>query len=223
MSYRTVLFDLDGTLADTSPGIIRSVRRAEKAMGFDPLPDPELEQVIGPPLAQSLPRMYHLDEKTTQEMIRVYREFYWEEGVLDIRVFDGMEDLLAQLRQRGVRLGVATMKLRAYAEKTLENAGLLGYFETIVSFADGEDSCKARLISQAMEDLGEEDRSRTLMVGDSIFDSEGAYLAGVDFAAVTCGFGLSDPKALAAYPYVVAAEDIHALARWLLPRIEGVE
>ena len=223
MRYTTVLFDLDGTLADTSPGIIRSVRYAEKVMGFAPLPQEELSQVIGPPLAQSLSRLYHLDQAATQEMIRVYREFYWKEGVLDIRVFDGMEELLAALRQRKVRLGVATMKLRPYAEKTLKNVGLLDYFETISSFADGEDSCKARLITRAMEELGEKDRSRVLMVGDSVFDSQGAALAGVDFAAVTCGFGLSDPQALAAYPYVTAAGDMRELARWLLPQVEAGE
>ena len=92
--YRTVLFDLDGTLADTSPGILRSVRHAEKEMGFAPLPEEELDQVIGPPLAQSFPQMYGIDPETTQRMIQVYRAFYWEEGVLDIRVFDGMRELL---------------------------------------------------------------------------------------------------------------------------------
>ena len=221
--YRTVLFDLDGTLADTSPGILRSVRHAEKEMGFAPLPEEELDQVIGPPLAQSFPQMYGIDPETTQRMIQVYRAFYWEEGVLDIRVFDGMRELLDALQERKVHLGVATMKLRPYAEKTLSHAGLLEYFSTISSFADGEESTKARLIRRAMADLGENDPSRVLMVGDSVFDSQGAAEAGVDFAAVTCGFGLSDPEALARYPYVVAAGDIHQLADWLLPRVKAGE
>lgn len=215
MKYTTVIFDLDGTLADTSPGIIDSTRQAERDLGYRHISDQEIHSIIGPPLRDSLSQLYGLTQQQTQEMIAIYRRYYWDTGVLNVKVYEGMAQLLDKLREAGCKVAVATMKLLPYTMKTLEGVGLADRFDAIACYEDEKQPTKADLILQCLGELGVKDKSSAVMIGDSIFDSEGAAQAGVDFIAMTNGFGFEDPAVLKKYPNVLEAGDTRELAQFL--------
>ena len=73
MSYRLFLFDLDGTLVDTSPGILEALRRMEREVGAEPMPQKTLEKFIGPPLEWSMETYYGLEPRTAKAWAEIYR------------------------------------------------------------------------------------------------------------------------------------------------------
>ena len=81
--YQLIIFDLDGTLLDTSPGIYNSVRYAEKQMGFAPIPDEQLREFVGPPPKQMYMRKYGVDEETALAAVRWHREYGREKAVYE--------------------------------------------------------------------------------------------------------------------------------------------
>lgn len=216
MAYHTIVFDLDGTLADTSPGIIETTRAIEQQLGLTPCDEIEIRSIIGPPLQQAFQRIYCKTEEEADYIVGVYRQYYEANSMaLKTSLYPGMRELLEFLGARGVKMGVATHRVEPQARKTLESMNIRDFFGALHCYDEEGDPTKAQLIERVLDSLGVSDRSGVLMVGDSIYDSEGAAQAGVDFAAMTCGFGLCDPKVLAAFPNVVQASDAEQLARYI--------
>ena len=186
MRYSTVIFDLDGTLLDTSPGILGCFAKAEEELGMPPLPPEERKWVLGPTLFDSFTIKYGLDTFRAQEAVDCYRKHYAAGGVLNCKPFPGIEALLADLQAGGLCLRVATSKAGPFARQALEHTGLLRYFDKICApDLHNKKSNKAELVRQAME--GSE--GPCLMVGDRRFDIEGAHAQGIDSAFALYGFG----------------------------------
>ena len=216
MAYHTIIFDLDGTLADTSPGIIETLRYTEQQLGLPPCNEDVLRSIIGPPLQESFMRLYDKTLEEADEIVAVYRE-YFDTNDMGARAYlhPGMLELLEYLKEKGVPMAVATHKVEVLTTKALKAFGITHFFETVRCYDEESNPTKGQLILQALEEMGVTDRNGVLMVGDSIFDSEGAAEAGVDFAALTCGFGFGDPKVLAAFPSVVQAKDGYELFEFI--------
>ena len=186
--YKAVLFDLDGTLMDTAPGILRTVRYTMEKMG---LPEPpELRRFLGPPLFRSMKDFCGLEDERAWEAVRIYREKYPKDGLFDSDRFEGVEDMLAALREDGFVLGVATSKPEPFARSLLERFGMAGYFGFIGgSGVDGARDTKREVIEYTLENLGIADKSGVLMVGDRQHDISGAKECGVDSLYVLWGYG----------------------------------
>lgn len=189
--YKVVLFDLDGTLLDTSPGIFNSVRFAEKSMGLNPIEDSRLKSFVGPPPVESYMRNYGVSKEIAVEATKYHRQYGAEHGIYEARVYDGIPELLSKLKSDGVLLGVCTLKRQDIAEKVLENFMLKDYFDVIVGIDNQESLTKADTINIALEKLSYTDKSTVVLIGDSMYDAEGADKAKVDFIGVTYGFGLT--------------------------------
>ncbi len=198
--YQLIIFDLDGTLLDTSPGIYNSVRYAEKQMGFAPIPDEQLREFVGPPPKQMYMRKYGVDEETALAAVRWHREYGREKAVYEARVYPGMEDTLTALKDRHYQLAVATLKGQKIAERVLDNFHILRYFDAVTGMDDQETRTKCETIRLSVRKVGH--CERVLMVGDSVYDCIGAAEAGVDFLAVTYGFGIQNDSDVV-YPHVV--------------------
>jgi len=189
MKYELVIFDLDGTLLNTSPGIFHSVRYAEKEMGLKPIDDAELIKFAGPPPGEMYQKVYGMNEEAAARAVRFHREYGRSRAVYEAEVYPGIVEGLQALRKAGCRLAVATLKPQKIAEYILELYGLAGFFDVIVGMDDSESKTKCQTIREAVVKTGIEEKA--VMVGDSVYDLKGAKEAGVDFIGVLYGFGFS--------------------------------
>ncbi|MDO4326877.1 MAG: HAD hydrolase-like protein [bacterium] len=189
MKYELVVFDLDGTLLDTSPGIFNSVRYAEKRMKLDAIPDEQLKRFVGPPPKDMYMEIYGLSEEDALSAARFHREYGREKAIYEAITYPNIKDTLILLKKMGIKLAVATLKSQGIAERILDNFELKNLFNTIVGMDDKESLSKAQTILKAVSDTGT--KGKTVMVGDSRYDLEGAKEAGADFIGVLYGFGFS--------------------------------
>ena len=188
MTFDTILFDLEGTLTDSGPGIMNCVRYALTEMGRE-IPD-DLTCFIGPPLESSFMDFCGLTKDEAQQAIDLYRKRYVEKGMMENSVYDGIPELLSRLRDKGLRLAVATSKYELYAEKVTDSFGLTGYFDGIYgSEKNAGRTEKPDVIKYALGELGDPDMSRVLMIGDRMYDVEGAHEVGTAGMGVLWGYG----------------------------------
>lgn len=214
MRYRLYIFDLDGTLVDTSPGIMETIRFVEREMGVPPIPEEQLRRFIGPPLEDSFARYHHAGPEQVTRMVELYRQKYGTVGVNNGVVYPGIPEILGEIRAAGALSAVATLKHYTMTEKTLVHFELTPRFDAIAA-PEGPNTSKATLIRQAMERLGWDEPSSVLMIGDSRYDGEGALEAGVDFVPLTYGFGFDQPGSLDGLPTVYTAETPEGLVEFL--------
>lgn len=190
-----VIFDLDGTLTDSGPGIARSVRYALErfnALNRAELPVPAeeaLRWLVGPPLRESLARLAGLENAAA--LLALYRERYEKVGMFENSPYAGIPEALGALGAAGHKLFVATSKPEAYARRILAHFGLARHFRDIYgSSADGTREDKAELLKFL---LGREriaaDPHGVVMVGDRKFDCAGALAAGVSIIGAIWGYG----------------------------------
>lgn len=184
--YNTVIFDLDGTLLDTSPGIYGSVRFAEQVLGLEPVDDSRLRQFVGPPPKEMYKKIYGLSEAAAAEAVSAHRRYGLEKAIYEASVYEGVDETLKMLRFNGLKLAVATLKKQKIAETVLENYHIYNYFDVIVGMDEAETLTKKKTIEMVMECTGS---SNAVMVGDSEYDYIGASAAKVDFIGALYGFG----------------------------------
>lgn len=188
--YDVILFDLDGTLSDSGPGITNSVKYALDKYGIEVKDRMELFRFIGPPLVDSFMMFYGFSAEKALEITHVYREYYSVKGIFENEVYDGIEELLKKLQQAGKRVIVATSKPELFARKIIDHFGLTEYFEYVAGSNMNETrSYKDEVIAYALESCGITDLSKVLMVGDREHDILGAKKIGTDSLGVLWGYG----------------------------------
>ena len=215
--YTDILFDLDGTLTDSSGGITDCFRRAMEAFGY-PCPSAEelKGQIIGPPIEASM-RHYGVAEDTIEAMTREFRVHYNEHGWCNNRVYDGIPQMLKRLFDAGFRMSLATSKPEHFAKRIMEHFDLAQYFYAIHGALPEKDlNAKEAVMANALAGLPKD--AVCLMVGDRKHDMEGAAYHGLDAAGVLFGFGSREE--LAAFSPVFLAETPAELGDWLLGTIE---
>ena len=185
-----VLFDLDGTLTDSAEGIVTSFRHALQTVGA-PVPDGDLAgRIVGPPMHVTFQRMGLGD--VAADAMAAYRADYTTRGWSMNRPFDGIPELLADLRDAGVRLAVATSKAEPTAQRILAHFGLDGFFEVISGAStDGTRSAKSDVVAHALGQLAPVP-DNVVMIGDRSHDVEGAAVHGIGTIVVGWGYGRHD-------------------------------
>ena len=189
--YDYVIFDFDGTVVDTGEGIIKSLQYSFEQMGRE-IPDmSDLKKFIGPPIHYSYTHFYGVSEDEVGEYIKKYRERYKIKGIYESVLYDGMKELLSELRSRGVKLGIASSKPEHLIYSVADYLKITDMFDAIVGVKidDSNHSTKTGLVLDAMKKLGVKDKSRVLMVGDRCFDIDGASGAGVKSCGALWGYG----------------------------------
>ena len=175
---RLVLFDLDGTLVDSSPGIWASVRHAARELGL-PEPTPQqLRAMVGPPLQDGFGLVLGVPAATVPEAVAAYRAHYAAGALLDVTVHDGIRELLAALDAAGATLAVATSKPEPFAVRVLDHTGLLAWFATVHGATlDGAVRHKDQVIAAAL--AAHPDGRDPVLVGDRSHDVHGAAVHGL--------------------------------------------
>ena len=186
----SVLLDLDGTLVDSAPGILSSCRAALRALGHEPKPSLALTGVIGPPIEEIMRALLapYGDNRIT-EAVTAYRADYGRNGLYESRPYPGIPQALAEMRQAGAHLYVATSKRTRFARPILEHLALAGVFNGIYGSEDGGAlDHKPALIASVIARHGLAPR-RCVMVGDRRHDIEGAHANGMRALGVLWGYG----------------------------------
>lgn len=190
--FRTILFDLDGTLVNSQEGITKSIQHAMKALDK---PEPSHEQLlpcIGPPLIDSFQNILGLDYQLASQAVDLYRQRYGEIGKFELFPYEGIKELLETLNNLGYTLYVATSKPQPVALEIVNHTGLSCYFNKVYGAClDGRYNHKPELLNHLIEEEGL-DKEQTLMVGDRKFDLIGASANNMSSLGVTYGFGSLD-------------------------------
>lgn len=191
--WSCILFDLDGTITDSAPGIVGRLSRTLQAMGR-PVPLPaELVAFVGPPILDGFRDVASMNEAEAKDALRVYRSLAASEGPQDdAAVYPGMLGLVRALHAEGIPLAIATSKSETQALRILEHLEIAECFDVITGSSEDETrSAKADVVEEALRRLREEgvDLSNLVMVGDREHDVIGAGHHGVPVIMVEWGYG----------------------------------
>jgi phosphoglycolate phosphatase len=184
-----LLFDLDGTLLDSLPGIAFSVREACRTVGL-PEPKTNLRSLLGPPIRTILSRAVATDDPALMDQLeQAFRTCYDTEGWRKTSCFDGVQDALVMMKAGRHRLFVVSNKPRHISLQILGREGLLPLFERIYT---RDSSTPARTKQEMLHEFLSEygvSASDCLMVGDTMEDATAAAAVGIGFVYMTHGYG----------------------------------
>ena len=207
--WTCILFDLDGTIADSAPGITASLawtlERLER-----PVPSPtELLHWVGPPILDSFRDRAGMSEEQAEQALETYRPHYLATGIFNSRVYPGVADLLQAIADSPIPLSLATSKPESLALVTLDYYSLAHCFDVLTGASEDEvRSSKADVVEEALRRLAASgaDISRPVMVGDRDYDVEGAAQHGVPTIFVKWGYGVVAEQAGSIAAVATAAE-----------------
>lgn len=198
--WSCILLDLDGTIADSAPGIIGSLEHMFRELGREVPSRESLLRWVGPPLLDAFRDFAGMTPAEAAEALIVYRRHYLDQGAAESVMFEGMPAVFHAIREEGVPLSLATSKPELPASIIVEKFGLADYFTVLAgASADEVRSAKADVIEEALRrlsDLGV-DLSNPVMVGDRKHDAEGAAAHGIPTIMVGWGYGPEEERALA--------------------------
>ncbi len=188
--YDYVLFDLDGTLTDSGPGVMNGFEYAIGKMGRDVPPREQLARFVGPPLTESFGTILGYSPEDTKTAIDHYRVYYNElGGVKENSVYPGVTKLLADVRAMGKMLCIATSKSEKGTEFVLDYFDLAKYFDHVANANDKDRVHKIDVLRYAIEICGVDDLGKVVIVGDRKYDVEAANEVGIDSIGVLWGYG----------------------------------
>ena len=214
MPIRNILFDLDGTLTDSKPGITACLHYAMRELGKPLAPETDLQWCIGPSMQKNFSILLE-DQTQIPRAIDLYRERFREKGMFENSVYDGIPELLQNLALQG-NLWLATSKVRSFAQQIMDHFDLAQYFKGIYgSELDGRYGDKAELIGLILREQGLS-AEQTVMIGDREHDIIGAKKNGLRSIGVLWGYG-SEEELRAAGAESLAASPAQLKVQLLTP------
>lgn len=185
---RLAVFDLDGTIADTSEGIINSHRYAHEKMGREVPSKDILARQIGNELLKVYMDFLCFSREDAIQAIKYYRDYYAKHGINEAIMYDGIPQMFRELKQAGCHLAVATLKAERFAKHMMKNLGISEMLDVVCGMNETDDRTKAEMIQYCMSSVNCKPEE-TVMVGDSEQDLAAANAAHVGFVGVNYGFG----------------------------------
>lgn len=203
--YQLIIFDVDGTLLDTTEGIAQAIQYTILQKGLPMIDHNKILEFIGPPIQNSFHKFYGLEGNELQETADIFRKYYKEQSLLLAKPYEGIFPLLDALKRSNKVIAVATYKREDYARKLLKYFGFHRY-SSLLYGADNENKLnKADIIHKCMENSSVHTRDSVLMIGDSEHDAFGAKGIGIDFLGVTYGFGYKNKQDVLKSGYAIGA------------------
>ena len=214
--YKYVLFDLDGTLMDTSEGVIKSVEYTVETLGFPPLSPDVMRTFIGPPITDSLKKQFDLTDEQAKDATKIFRDAYKDKFLFYAEPYAGITALIKSLNEAGMKCAVATYKRDDYAKRLLDHFDLLAPFDYAMGADNNNVLKKSDIVRICLERLGCGSYDDAVLVGDTYHDAVGAEQIGVHFIAVTFGFGFTNASDAFKYNCDAVCKDVEELKNVLL-------
>ncbi|MDL2310723.1 HAD hydrolase-like protein [Peptostreptococcaceae bacterium OttesenSCG-928-C18] len=189
MEKKYILFDLDGTIVDSGEGIKNSIKYSLKKFGIEEKGDEVLNNFIGPPLADSYMKYFNLNEQEADKIVQIYREYYKDDGVYENKLYDGIVDVISELKLRGNNIFLATSKPLIFAKKVLEQHKLTSYFDFVAGATLDNKISEKKDVIKYIIDSNTLKASNAYMIGDTKFDIYGGKFFNFKTIGVTYGYG----------------------------------
>ena len=190
MKKGLIIFDLDGTLTESGPGVMNCVAYACEKMGYEIPGQDVLESFVGPPLKTHLMTVFGMNDEQAEEGVRLFRERYESIGIFENSLYDGIIELLENLKSDGYTISIATSKPEPLAKRVTKDFGLdkfLGFWKGASCDSSRDD--KADIIEKVIDECGfADDREKVIMVGDRKYDAMGAKICGIGFMGAGWGY-----------------------------------
>jgi phosphoglycolate phosphatase len=191
-AYKLVIFDLDGTILDTTEGILASVEHAVKQLHLPSLTHEEMLTFIGPPVQESFAKYYGLSGRRLQEAADIFRANYSGDNLLLAKPYTGIYSVFDYLCTNNITPAIATYKREDYALKLLKHFKFDRYAD-IMFGADNENKLRKKdVILKCIEKSTEGNFRNIVVIGDTMHDAIGAAELSLDFVAVRYGFGFKN-------------------------------
>ena len=203
--YKLAVFDLDGTLLNTGGGIANALSKTLEGLGFYPHQKTDLTAYIGPPIEVAFRELLGLEGPSLDDAAAQFRHRYRTQDLLTATPYHGIFELLEELRRCKINTAVATYKREDYARELLFHFGFDRYMPVIYGSDTKGLLKKSDIIRRCMASSGIADPKEAVMIGDTGEDARGAAGMGVDFIAVTYGFGFQKAEDAAPYKAVGVA------------------
>jgi phosphoglycolate phosphatase len=190
--YKLVIFDLDGTILDTTKGILASVKHTIAQLHLPSLAREDMLTFIGPPVQESFAKYYGLSGNHLQEVANIFRANYSRDNLLLAKPYAGIYGVFDYLCANNIIPAIATYKREDYAIKLLKHFKFDQYTD-IMFGADNENKLKKKdIILKCIQQSAEENFRNIVVVGDTLHDAMGAAELDLDFIAVRYGFGFKN-------------------------------
>lgn len=190
MKFEAVIFDFDGTVADTGRGVKNAIKHALNTYNIPVGDEAGLDYFIGPPLYEGFEHVYGLTPEFASRLVDEYRVYYSEKGVYECDLYPGLMEFLKKLKESGVKLAVASSKPKHFLDTVVSFIGADKYFDFVIGpELTNHNANKTTLILSACEALGVSPSKKVAMIGDRFYDIEGASGAGVTSVGITFGYG----------------------------------
>jgi phosphoglycolate phosphatase len=190
MKNHFVLFDLDGTITDSSKGIVNSIRYALEKMGRRENDTDRLRSYVGPSLKETFQNNYFPNDKDCRQAIIFYREYYSKKGIFENTLYKDIFQVLKTIKDRGGIVALATAKPGYFAKIILNHFGINQYFDAIVgSHLRGTRTDKNDIIFEVLDQFGFPNSKHIYMVGDREYDILGGKSHGLNTIGVEYGYG----------------------------------
>lgn len=205
-NYGMAVFDVDGTLLDTTEGMLAAVRYAVQAAELPLLSEEAFLTFIGPPIQNSLKAHYELSDEEVQRIAELFRDRYKTKDLFKAVPYRGIYELLDRLKKADIEIAIATYKREDYALELLKYFHFDRYTD-IMHGADNFNKLKKKdIIIKCMKEAGISDYQHAVMIGDSENDAIGAEALGMNFLGVTYGFGFHSAEDVKVFPNIGIAE-----------------
>lgn len=209
-----ILFDLDGTITDSAPGIVASAKYALSKFGIYENDISVLQKFVGPPLVNAFTEIYGFSREKSIQAVKYYREYYPDYGIFECTVYDGIRCVFEGLKKQGKQIILATAKPELYTQRILDHFDLAKYFD-LVAGSDFENTRteKEEIIAYALKQAKIENTSDCIMVGDRYYDIKGAHVNNIEAIGVLYGYGSKEELNALGAEYLV--NTVHDLGKLL--------
>ena len=188
LEHFVIVFDVDGTLFDTKPGIIKAFKQVLNYYKLAPLAKAQEDNIIGPPIKQSFQTLYNMDEQTAEEATSLYRKEYLDKYIDESKPYDNLFFVLKTLKNRGAKVAIATMKTKNQINQLLQLFKLENLFDIVEAASENGNLTKSKMLNYIKNKYMVE--KNYVMVGDTWLDKEAAEQNNYIFIAANYGYGI---------------------------------